>query len=162
MPPETPQAFGLHPNAEIGFKLREGGRFCGAILSLQPREAGAEGGLTADEKVRAVCTPANPCMPYIACLSRRVRIRPKVVPSAVLGRHAAGVRPSASALCLGSCRHWPAHSVHLLTWHSWLQAKVVLDEVMEKLPELFDIVDIRSRTDDFTPYIMVAIQVSRL
>ena len=31
---------------------------------------------------------------------------------------------------------------------------------MEKLPELFDVADIRSRTDDFTPYIMVAIQVS--
>ena len=28
MPPETPVAFGLHPNAEIGFKLREGDRFC--------------------------------------------------------------------------------------------------------------------------------------
>ena len=27
MPPETPLAFGLHPNAEVGFKLREGGRF---------------------------------------------------------------------------------------------------------------------------------------
>ncbi len=31
---------------------------------------------------------------------------------------------------------------------------------MEKLPELFDVADIRSRIDDFTPYIMVAIQVS--
>jgi len=52
MPPETPQAFGLHPNAEIGFKLREGGRFCSAVLSLQPREAGAEGGLSTEERVR--------------------------------------------------------------------------------------------------------------
>lgn len=51
MPPETPLAFGLHPNAEIGFKLREGVRFCGAVLALQPREAGAEGGLTIEEKV---------------------------------------------------------------------------------------------------------------
>ena len=53
MPPETPLAFGLHPNAEIGFKLREGGRFCGAVLALQPREAGAEGGLTIEEKASA-------------------------------------------------------------------------------------------------------------
>ena len=52
MPPETPQAFGLHPNAEIGFKLREGGRFCSAVLSLQPRGAGAEGGLSTEERVR--------------------------------------------------------------------------------------------------------------
>lgn len=28
MPPETPLAFGLHPNAEIGFKLREAETFC--------------------------------------------------------------------------------------------------------------------------------------
>lgn len=39
------------------------------------------------------------------------------------------------------------------------QAKVISDEVMEKLPELFDMEDIRSRVDEFTPYIMVAIQV---
>ena len=38
MPPETPLAFGLHPNAEIGFKLREAERFCANVLCLQPRE----------------------------------------------------------------------------------------------------------------------------
>lgn len=33
---------------------------------------------------------------------------------------------------------------------------------MEKLPELFDMEDIRSRVDEFTPYIMVAIQVPQM
>ena len=42
-----------------------------------------------------------------------------------------------------------------------LQAKIVLDEVLEKLPDVFDVADIRSRVDELTPYIMVAIQVSR-
>ena len=42
-----------------------------------------------------------------------------------------------------------------------LQAKIVLDEVLEKLPYVFDVADIRSRVDEFTPYMMVAIQVSR-
>lgn len=42
MPPETPLAFGLHPNAEIGFKLREAETFCNSLVQLQPREAGGE------------------------------------------------------------------------------------------------------------------------
>jgi hypothetical protein len=40
MPPETPLAFGLHPNAEIGFKLREAETFCNSLVQLQPRESG--------------------------------------------------------------------------------------------------------------------------
>jgi hypothetical protein len=42
MPPETPLAFGLHPNAEIGFKLREAETFCNSLVQLQPRESGGE------------------------------------------------------------------------------------------------------------------------
>lgn len=44
MPAETPLAFGLHPNAEIGFKLREAEAFCSNVSLLQPREAGGDGG----------------------------------------------------------------------------------------------------------------------
>ena len=54
MPPETPLAFGLHPNAEIGFKLREAERFCANVLCLQPREAGGEGGMSVEEKAKMV------------------------------------------------------------------------------------------------------------
>ena len=56
MPPETPLAFGLHPNAEIGFKLREAERFCANVLCLQPREAGGEGGMSVEEKAKMVRT----------------------------------------------------------------------------------------------------------
>lgn len=42
MPPETPLGFGLHPNAEIGFKLREAETFCNSLVTLQPREAGGK------------------------------------------------------------------------------------------------------------------------
>ena len=41
------------------------------------------------------------------------------------------------------------------------KAKVVLDDLFELLPEHFDVEEIRSRTEDVTPYIMVAIQVSK-
>ena len=88
MPPETPLAFGLHPNAEIGFKLREAEAFCGALVGLQPSDGGGEGGLGPEEK-----------------------------------------------------------------------AKMVLDDLAERLPENFDLESIRGRVDEFTPYVMVAIQV---
>ena len=86
-PTESPLAFGLHPNAEIGFKLREAESLCLALLSLQPRESGGEAGASTEDK-----------------------------------------------------------------------AKMVLDDVMEKLPENFDLEDIRGRVDEVTPYVMVAIQ----
>ncbi len=41
------------------------------------------------------------------------------------------------------------------------RAKQVLDSVMERLPELFDLEEIRGRVDEFTPYVMVALQVRR-
>lgn len=88
MPPETPLAFGLHPNAEIGFKLREAEAFCVNVSLLQPREAGGDGGMSMEEK-----------------------------------------------------------------------SKMVLDDLVERLPDNFDMEDIRGRVDEYTPYVMVAIQV---
>lgn len=40
-------------------------------------------------------------------------------------------------------------------------APQVLDDIRERLPEPFDMEDIRSRVAELTPYIMVAIQASR-
>lgn len=91
MPPETPLAFGLHPNAEIGFKLREAESFCNSLVQLQPRESSGEGGMSAEER-----------------------------------------------------------------------AKLVLDEVVDKLPDIFDMEDIRSKMnpdDPNMPFVMVALQV---
>ena len=86
-PTESPLAFGLHPNAEIGFKLREAESLCASILELQPRDGGGAEGSSIED-----------------------------------------------------------------------QAKMVLDDLVEKLPDQFDMEDIRGRTDEITPYIMVAIQ----
>ena len=38
----------------------------------------------------------------------------------------------------------------------------MLDDLVERLPEQFDMEDIRGRVDEFTPYVMVAIQVCSL
>lgn len=37
---------------------------------------------------------------------------------------------------------------------------MVLDDLLEKLPERLELADIRARVDEFTPYVMVALQVS--
>ena len=87
MPPETPTAFGLHANAEVGFKRREAERFCVALQGLQPRQLGGEAGLSPEER-----------------------------------------------------------------------AKQVLDDVVEHLPDSFDLEAIRARVDEPSPYAMVAIQ----
>jgi len=86
-PTESPLAFGLHPNAEIGFKLREAEVLCASVLAMQPREAGGEAGMSPEDK-----------------------------------------------------------------------AKMVLDELVERLPDQFDEEDIRGRAEEITPYVMVAIQ----
>ena len=54
MPGESAVAFGLHPNAEIGFKLREAESFCSSLLSMQPREAGGDGTLSVEERAKQV------------------------------------------------------------------------------------------------------------
>lgn len=42
------------------------------------------------------------------------------------------------------------------------KAKMVLDDLADRLPEQYDMEDIRGRVDEVTPYVMVAIQVSGL
>lgn len=39
------------------------------------------------------------------------------------------------------------------------KAKMVLDDLADRLPDMFDMEDIRGRVDEYTPYVMVAIQV---
>jgi len=52
MPQESPIAFGLHPNAEIGFRLEQANRMFANIRELQPRSAGGAGGMTMTERVK--------------------------------------------------------------------------------------------------------------
>ena len=59
LPQETPQAFGLHPNAGIGFRLREAEQLTEQLNSLQLRSATGGSGTSVEEKARIVCIP-NP------------------------------------------------------------------------------------------------------
>ena len=49
-PQESPTAFGLHPNAEIGFRLMQADTMFSNIRELQPRSGGGGGGLSVSEK----------------------------------------------------------------------------------------------------------------
>ena len=52
-PPETPACFGLHSNAEIGFRLQQADVMFTAIESLQPRTAGGGGGMSVEDKAKS-------------------------------------------------------------------------------------------------------------
>ena len=56
LPPESPNLYGLHPNAEIGFLTSTSDNLFRTILELQPRDAGGSGGSgqTREEKVKQV------------------------------------------------------------------------------------------------------------
>jgi len=41
---DTPLAYGLHPNAEIGFRMAQSDELFGTLIALQPREAGSGDG----------------------------------------------------------------------------------------------------------------------
>ena len=86
-PQESPTAFGLHPNAEIGFRLMQADTMFGNIRELQPRGAGMGGGLSVTDR-----------------------------------------------------------------------AKAMLDDIMEKLPDQFEMLDILDRVEERTPYINVFLQ----
>jgi len=53
-PPETPLAFGMHPNAEIDFRTMQCLDLFRQLQEIQPKEggAGAGGGLTVEEKIK--------------------------------------------------------------------------------------------------------------
>ena len=57
LPQESPNLYGLHPNAEIGFLTTTSENLFKTILELQPRDSGAAGGAgqTREEKVKQVC-----------------------------------------------------------------------------------------------------------
>ena len=63
LPQESPTAFGMHPNAGIGFRLRETDSFAEQLKRLQPRSAGGGSGTTVEEKAKLVRLWSNP-KPY--------------------------------------------------------------------------------------------------
>lgn len=88
MPKESATAYGLHPNAEIGFQCREANYLGSSLLCLEPQRATQDNAMSIEE-----------------------------------------------------------------------HAKMILDDILEKLPETPKLDDIRSQIDEPTPFAMVALQV---
>jgi dynein heavy chain len=51
LPSESPTAFGLHPNAEIGFRTQQGESLFRMIVEMQPRSSSGGEGMSATDKV---------------------------------------------------------------------------------------------------------------
>ena len=49
---ETPAAYGLHPNSEIGFMTRQADALFASVAELQPRAASGGGGMSLQERVK--------------------------------------------------------------------------------------------------------------
>ena len=48
---DSPEAFGLHPNADITYQTRAGGDVLATIVDIQPKDSSGGGGETREEKV---------------------------------------------------------------------------------------------------------------
>jgi dynein heavy chain, axonemal len=62
-PPETPIAFGLHPNAEIGFRLTQADNMFKNITELQPKSSSGSGGMSLQDKAKHVLDEIMEKMP---------------------------------------------------------------------------------------------------
>ena len=62
-PQESPTAFGLHPNAEIGFRLMQAGTMFSNLRELQPRGGGGGGGMSVVEKAAAMVEEIGGMLP---------------------------------------------------------------------------------------------------
>eukprot|EP00095_Tigriopus_kingsejongensis_P007513 maker-scaffold103_size370364-snap-gene-1.20 protein:Tk07513 transcript:maker-scaffold103_size370364-snap-gene-1.20-mRNA-1 annotation:"dynein beta ciliary-like" len=89
LPQESPNLYGLHPNAEIGFLTATSEKLFRTVFELQPREGGASGGpvTTREEKIKSI-----------------------------------------------------------------------VDDIMEKLPDAFNMSEIMGKVEERTPYVVVAFQ----
>lgn len=54
MGPESPVMFGMHPNAEIGFRTDQSDTLLGSVFELQPRTSGGAGGSSMSEVVMSL------------------------------------------------------------------------------------------------------------
>jgi len=67
---QTPEVFGLHPNAEINYLTTASKKLWKDLLELQPRTAGSGGGVTREEYIGTVATDIQARLPSLFDLNK--------------------------------------------------------------------------------------------
>lgn len=62
---DNPEIFGMHANANITYMMQETSTMFGTILSLQPRDAGGEGGQSPDDVVVGIAQSIQAGLPLV-------------------------------------------------------------------------------------------------
>merc|ERR1711998_176285 len=67
---QTPEVFGLHPNAEIDYLTSATKSLMADLIELQPREAGGGGGITRDEYIANIASDVESKVPSLFDLNK--------------------------------------------------------------------------------------------
>jgi len=67
---QTPEVFGLHPNAEIDYLTNASKKLWTDLIDLQPRAAGGAGGITREEYIGNIATDIESKMPPLFDLNK--------------------------------------------------------------------------------------------
>jgi len=62
-PVDSPMIFGLHPNADLTYRLKEAAEMIATIIETQPKDSGGSGGKSMDEIVKDMCVDLTSRMP---------------------------------------------------------------------------------------------------
>ena len=67
---QTPEVFGLHPNAEIDYLTNASKKTWADLIALQPRQAGGSGGITREDYITSIASDIEAKMPALFDLNK--------------------------------------------------------------------------------------------
>jgi dynein heavy chain len=67
---QTPEVFGLHPNAEIDYLTNASKKLWRDLIDLQPRQVGGEGGITREDYIAGIATDIETKLPPLFDLNK--------------------------------------------------------------------------------------------
>uniref|UniRef100_A0A6I8NYC7 Dynein axonemal heavy chain 11 n=1 Tax=Ornithorhynchus anatinus TaxID=9258 RepID=A0A6I8NYC7_ORNAN len=131
LPPESPVLYGLHPNAEIGFLTETANNLFRNLMEIQPRHCSVQQELVQfkEEKVGGLGHFSSILVGQTAVTQKREGTEWEQI-------------SLICSLCLCSS----------------FKVKTVLDHILEKLPEEFNLAEIAHKTTDRSPYVLVCFQ----
>ena len=129
-PPEAPATLGLFPNAELGYRLREADAFCGQLAALQV--CGMGGAVVGEGESMALHRTCRPSILYPRPTFPQNKNYIQNPATGGLGMHGTG---GDAAL-----------------------VRAAVADVLDRLPQHVDVDAARSRVEEMTPLVAVALQ----